>query len=52
MFTSDFEEDLARLMGQERTKFTLLELVQKCDPFVMERFMLSEGCLEDGLLKL
>ena len=27
MFTSDFDDDLTRLMGEDRTKFTLLELV-------------------------
>ena len=52
MFTSDFDDDLTRLMGEDRTKFTLLELVEKSEPFVQGRFMLGEGCIEDGLLKL
>lgn len=52
MFTSDFDDDLTRLMGEERTKYTLLELVEKSEPFVQGRFMLSESCIEDGLLKL
>jgi hypothetical protein len=52
MFTSDFEEDLARLIGQDRNRYSLLDLVSRCEPFVSERFMLAEGCLEDGLLKL
>lgn len=52
MFTSDFEEDLSKLIGQDRTRFTLLDLVSHCDPFVSERFMLAESSLEDGLLKL
>ncbi len=52
MFTSDFEEDLAKLVGLERTRYSLLDLVSRCDPFANERFMLAESCLEDGLLRL
>jgi hypothetical protein len=52
MFTIDFEEDLTKLIGQDRTRFSLLDLVLHCDPFVNERFMLAESSLEDGLLKL
>lgn len=52
MFTSDFQDDLDRLLGEEKTKFTLLELVELSEPFASGRFMLSEACLEEGLLKL
>lgn len=52
MFTSDFDEDLTRLMGEDRNKYTLIELVERSEPFVEGRFMLSEGCIEDGLLRL
>lgn len=52
MFTPDFEEDLAKILGQNRKRYSLLDLVTRCEPFVDGRFSLSESCLEEGLLKL
>lgn len=39
-------------MGEDRMKYSLYELVTHSAPFVLERFMLSENSLEDGLLKM
>lgn len=53
MISTDFEDELDQLIAEgERKKYTLLELVQYCTPFVDEHFFLTESALEDGLPKI